>query len=716
MKLFNSLLIIVLLCSVGLTGDDGSMWMPHQMKDLKLKSKGLEMNPSDLYKKDGTGLMSAIVSLGGGTGEFVSKEGLILTNHHVAFGAIQRASNKDNDYIKNGFLAADKTKEIRAIGSIADVLLGYDDVTKYVVRGLKKSMAPGLRQKVIEKNIKRIIARFEKKGKDLRGSVKAMFSGNVYYLFKYKRLRDIRLVYAPPQSLGNYGGDIDNWMWPRHTCDFTFLRAYVSRDNVGAAYSKDNVPYKPKSFLKVSLDGVKEGDFTFVMGYPGRTYKNYTFAELKESSDSMKSRVKDFKAIIDFFEAAGKKDRGIQIKYASLVKGLNNAFKNYTGKLEGFEKYNVFELKKKSEDAFAAWINSDEARKKKYGNALKNVEKVLAENVVFSKKNKIASGITSSYFGSAVLSQAYTILRTVQESAKPDMKRDMGFQKKNMPYIKTRIKFAERRYDFNVDKAFFKFQLKRLLKEPAEIIPAALKPVLANGEAGIDKYVDEMYAKTILKDVKKRLELLKYKPKKLYALKDPFIQLAAELEKGLKAIRKKAKSRSQKFMDVKKLQLAALLAMKEGRLAPDANSTIRFTYGPIKGYNPKDAVVYDYQTTLGGVIEKNTGKKPFNAPAKLVELYKKKDFGRYENKEINDVTTCFLNTTCVTGGNSGSPVLNAKGEQIGIIFDMTYESVTGDYYVIPDYLRTISVDIRYVLFVTEKFSGAHHIVKEVLGN
>jgi hypothetical protein len=714
-KLSGTVVLILLLILVFAADGfpDEGMWMPHQMKELDLAALGLKMDPGDLYKTDGTGLMSAVVYLGGGTAAFVSAEGLILTNHHVAFGAIQRASDKEHDYITHGFLAKTKTGEIPARGYIADVLLGYEDVTSAFLKRLKPNMSPEKRYKTIDRLKKRLIAGAEKKSKDTRCYIKSMYSGNRYYLFKFKRLRDIRVVYAPPQSIGNYGGDVDNWMWPRHTCDFSFLRAYVSKDNVGAAYSPDNVPYHPKSFFKISPEGVEPGDFTFVMGYPGRTNRNDTSAELQADMDNMRQRIELYQDIIRFYEKAGENNRGVRIKYASHIKGLNNGLKNRTGMLEGLQKHAILKKKKASEKKWLQWLEQEPAQKKKYGNILAEIENFIQQNADFYQRDRRLSFLVSSYFGSAVLAQAHLVYRIVEERQKPDRKREPGYQDRDMFRLKTRIELAERRYDPEVDKAYFKYRLKKLLKQPGSQCPKALLHVLEKGPEGIDAYVDRLYAGTTLRDPKKRLELINMKPGALLKLNDPFIQLAADLEKELKVIREKKKIVRQQRSDLKKVYMASLLEMHKGKIAPDANSSIRFTYGPVKGYHPRDAVTYLPVTTLTGVMEKETGTYPFEVPEKLKKLYHARDFGQYMDKNLEDIPTCFLNTTNVTGGNSGSPTLNANGEVVGVIFDMTYESVIGDYYIIPELQRTISVDIRYVLFITDKFSGARHLLKEM---
>jgi len=714
LKLSKRLALMMLILVFACPGfADEGMWMPHQMKELNLKAKGLTMNPGDLYKKDGTGLMSAVVYMRGSTGAFVSSEGLILTNHHVAFRAIQRASDKEHDYIKNGFLAGSTADEIPARGNIVDVLLDYEDVTPIVMKKLKPGMTPGQRYKTLEGIKKKLIAKAEKKGKDLRCSVKSMYKGNKYYLFKSKRLRDIRLVYAPPQSIGNFGGEIDNWMWPRHTCDFTFLRAYVSKDNQGTAHSPDNVPYQPKSVMKISVEGVKEGDFTFIMGYPGTTRRNYTLSELQFEIEKMKRRVNDYKGILSVFEEAGENDRAIEIKYASLVKGVSNALKNRMAQLEGFRKESILDKKRAFEKKFMEWVGQQPQRKKKYNDILTKIENFMRRNADFYLKKQQLDGLVRRRIGPALLAQAHLVYRAVEESQKPDIQRESGFQKRDRFTIENRIKLAERGYELETDKTYLKFLLKKLLKQGASQYPKALIPMLEKGSDAVDAYVDKLYSGTIMKDAKRRLELIKLKPAVLLKLNDPFIKLAVDLEKELKVLRDKENIVDQQREDLKMIYMAAMLEMHKGKIAPDANASIRFTYGYIKGYHPRDAVTYRSQTTLQGIMEKETGEFPFEVPEKLKALYRARDFGGYKDNNLDDIATCFLNTTNVTGGSSGSPVLNAGGEQVGIAFDMTYESVIGDYFIIPGLQRVISVDMRYVLFITEKFSRAHHLLKEM---
>jgi hypothetical protein len=704
---------IALSFALALPADEG-MWLPHQIKGLALQSQGLRLNPDDLYKKDGTGLMSAVVNLGGGTGEFVSPDGLILTNHHVAFGAIQRASSKEKDYIQDGFSALARADEIPASGYIADVLLGYEDVTAQIQAKLKPGLTPRQRYDAIEKAQKELVAKAEKAAPDLRATVAAMYSGNQYFLFTYKRIKDVRLVLAPPLDLGNFGGEVDNWMWPRHTADFSFLRAYVSKDGVGADFSAENVPYKPKAIVKLSLDGFKEGDFTFIMGYPGRTYRNNTASEIRFDAESMKLRMAYFKDIIDFFEAAGKSDKEVEIRYASLVKGLYNGLKNYQGKLEGFDKIGLLDRKAAQERAFLDWVGADPARQQRYGAVLSAIEAFTNSYAADVRKNEALTNLVGAYGGSQILSMAYTITRAADESLKPDMKREPSYQKRNLPFIRQSLQLAERGFDLATDRAYLKHRLRILKALPADQLPKALQDLFAGrSDRDVEGFVDRLYDNTGLGDPKKRLMMLDLTPAALARLKDPAIEFAASLEKELKVLREERKAKGQESQDLKKAYEAARLEQMGGKMAPDANGTLRLTFGPVEGYKPKDGVFYLPQTTLTGVMEKAGAQSPFIVPAKIKELYKARDFGRYADLVLKDVPACFLNTTNVTGGNSGSPTFNAKGEQIGIIFDMTYESVVGDYYVIPEYQRSISVDIRYVLFVADKFAGAAPLIHEL---
>ncbi len=671
------------------------------------------MDPDNLYKKDDTGLMSAVVNLGGGTGSFVSDKGLILTNHHVAFGALQRASDPEHNYLQDGFLAKTFSEEIPAPGNVARVLISYQEVSDQINKELKEDMSPLERYNAIDLSKKKLVKEAESKGPDLYASIASAYSGNQYYLYVFKNIKDVRIAYAPPRDLGNFGGEVDNWMWPRHTCDFSLFRAYVSPEGLGVDYSPDNVPYEPIAHLKIAKSGVKEGDFTFIMGYPGKTYRNYSTPELVFDIELLENSIKERLEYIDFFEKASKKSEAVEIKYAGMLKGLYNGLKNFRGKLEGFTKADLVNVKKETDRQYKKWAQQDKSREENYSNIVDKINTYFeSEYKAFYWKNRAVTSLISYYRGPTVLSQAHLIVRIAIESQKQDMERDFSYQERNMPRLIRRIKLAERRYDPAVDNDYTIFRLNKLADQPEDRIPGFMKPMIGEQD-GITSRVTTAFEKTKLTDPEYRLSLIKKSPDELKALNDPLIDLAFEIEKEVSKLRIQRRGINQKLSDMKKIYIKGLLEMHEGRLASDANSTIRFTYGPVKGYTPRDAIFYEPLTTLKGVIDKDTGEYPFNVPEKIKTLHKEKDFGNYMVPELGDVPTCFLNTTNVTGGNSGSPTLDANGDIAGVVFDMTYESVIGDYYIIPELQRVISVDIRYVLFVTDKFSGASHLIKEL---
>lgn len=709
-----ALLVMLSNLAPASSADDG-MWMPHQIKDLDLKARGLKMAPGDLYREGGAGLVNAVVIFGGGgTGEFVSSEGLILTNHHIAFDALQRESTPDRDILTDGFVAMTRETEMPAKGYSVDVLLGYREVTEEILAALSPDMSPGQRHDAIDQAEKRLIADAEKEATDIRASVASMFSGNAYYLFRFKRISDIRLVYAPPQSLGRFGGEIDNWMWPRHSSDFAFMRAYVSPDNVGVEYSEENVPYRPPSVLKVSLEGFKEGDFAFVVGYPGYTHRNKTVAELRSDLDVLERRSEGYREVISFLEEAGRDDREIELRYANCVRALHNRVKNYGAKLEGIEKRDVIEQKTAQEEEFSAWVAASEERRQRYGRALARIEDFMPGYERQSLKGDLLEALAQPHACRTLLGQATTIYRTVAERQKPDLDRDPDYQERNLPTIRTGVEVANQELDVATDRALLKHRLATLSRQSADLVPAALRDLLDKGSVEvIDDFVDGLYEGTVLADPRQRLELLDLDLEALMARNDPLIRLAAELEEEMKELRGAREALDQERQDLRKVYLAARLEQTQGRLAPDANVTIRFTSGAFEGYSPRDAVSYLPQTTLTGLIEKDEGGYPFLVPPAVTEMYRNKDFGRYLDEKLQDVPVCLLTSTLITGGNSGSPTFNAKGELVGVVFDMTYDGVITDYFDVPEVRRTISVDIRNVLFLTEKLGGATHILEEL---
>ncbi|RPI03020.1 MAG: S46 family peptidase [Calditrichaeota bacterium] len=703
----------ILLSSFCLFADEG-MWLPHQIKQLQWDQKGLIIPPDSVFREEGDGLMNAVVRLDGGTGEFVSANGLILTNHHVAYRAIQRASSPEKDYLQYGFSAADRSDEIPAIGLSANVLLGYRDVTDQVVSALKTGVTFRDRYERLDQIKKQLIAQAEAAAPDLRAELKDMYSGNYYYLFTYKRLQDIRITFAPPEDLGHFGGEVDNWMWPRHTCDFTLLRAYVSPTGEGRIYDPQNVPYVPASFLKLSLTGIREGDMTFVMGYPARTYRLDTSREMITSIDFMRTRNEFLADLVTFFENAGADDRGVQIKYASKLRGFTNTQKNYVGKLEGLERHRIVAQKEDEEAAFVQW--TDTPAGSAFQNTLRELNAFLDETARFNDQKYHHEILLSSSTGPSLLVAANTICRAVGEREKSDEERDSEYQQRNDQDLRQTLQLVEKSMDLKTDEAYFVHLLVRMFDWDPQLVPKPLMDVVAtHSQRRVAKFVRDLYRHTQLGDVGRRMAYYEMSAAELARLDDPMIRLAAALEKEAGAMREAAKALTQQKYELKGNLLKGWLTWRQGRLAPDANSTIRMTMGQVAGYAPRDAVYYQPQTFLTGLLEKDGGAFPFAVPAKIKELYQNGDFGPYQDLQKRDIPACFLNATTVTGGNSGSPTLNARGEQVGIIFDMTFESVIGDYYIIPELQRSINVDIRFVLFILDKFAGAEGLVTELVG-
>jgi hypothetical protein len=697
---------------------DEGMWMLHQLGELdqaKLKAMGITLTPTELWDlKTNTGLASAIPSLGGCSASFVSAEGLIVTNHHCAFGAIQQNSTPEKDYITKGFLAKTKAEELPARGSRVYVFKGYEDITTAVRSALKPSMKPEERGKALETREKELVAACEKDG--LRCRVASMYNGYKYYMFKQQELRDVRLVYAPPRSIGEYGGETDNWMWPRHTGDWSYLRAYVGADGKPADFNAANVPFKPERFLKVATVPVKEGDFTMIMGYPGRTMRYRLAASLQDDLEfNYPQRVKTSKETVAILEEHGRTGKDVEIKLASRVKGIYNGLKKSEGMLEGLTKSDLIETKRAEEAKLAAWIAADPARKAKYGAAIATLERLQAERRATRERDMVFGSIGQS---SSLLGAASTAVRWAEERAKPsDLDREMGFQARDERQLRQRFSLTQRNLDLPTDKDLFAYALRRAAALPAgqRIAPvdAALAGTGKTGDDAIKALIEKLYGTTTLADEKSRTAMLDEDLATLQARKDPFVDLALALRKESKKIEEADKRSEGEAIVANPLYMEALLAARGGALYPDANGTLRFTYATVKGYSPRDGVYNKPFTTLAGVAAKHTGKGEFNCPPSLLEAAKKGPYERYTDPRLGDVPSCFLSTNDITGGNSGSPIMNGKGELIGLAFDGNYEWLTSDYEFSDDLSRTINVSSIYMLWVMDHLDKAHNLLREM---
>jgi hypothetical protein len=695
-----------------LTLADEGMYPISEIYKLNLKAKGLKIDPKSIYNPNRAGLIDAVVQLSGCTGSFVSSEGLIVTNHHCAFGAVQAASTKDNDYVTFGFHAPTLKDEIQARGISARILESYRDVSKEVLSAINDKMELAERTKAMDKKIREIVTEAEKKYPGKRAEVSEMFTGKVYVLFLSTVLRDVRLVYVPPRSIGEFGGENDNWVWPRHTGDFSFLRAYVAPDGSPADFSVNNVPYHPKKFLKVNPAGVEEGDFAFVLGYPGRTFRHRTSHYLAYEENYRMPYIADlFDWQITTMEELGKNDRAIALKHDARIKGLANTMKNYRGKLLGMKRLHIVENKQAEEKLLQQFIDADPQRKALYGLILEEIGKVYQEMTDNAAAEMVLDNLRSS---TTVLSSAFTLYESALELQKPDLERLPAYTERNLNNTKANLKRGLSNYYEPTEKAFLKHILLQALALPDnQRIEEIDRQFKGRSEDEIDRTIDQAIAQTRLTDESVLTAAFGRSADELVQMKDPFIRAAGLLYPTYQKLREIRQRRDGALSKLSALLIDVKQQYQKTSFIPDANSTLRFTFGHIKGYTPVDATYFKPISTLTGVVEKTTGKDPYATPQKVLDLYKAKDFGRYRSAKLKDVPVAILYDMDTTGGNSGSPVLNAYGELVGVNFDRAYEATINDYAWSDSYSRSIAVDIRYVLWVTEKVGGADHILHEL---
>jgi len=712
MALRSVVLVSVAGLSSAAQADEG-MWMPSQLPQIgaQLEATGFKGDPKDLADLT-RAPMSAVVSLGGCTASFVSPDGLVVTNHHCAYGAIQLNSTPQDNLMANGFNAATRDHEVSA-GPAARVLVttAFDRVTDRILADARGKTGRAYYD-AVDAASKAAVAECEQEA-GYRCSVANMYYGTDFYLVRQLELKDIRLVYAPPEAIGNYGDEIDNFMWPRHSGDFAFYRAYVGKDGKPAEFAKDNVPYRPAAFLKVSTDPVAEGDFAMLAGYPGTTYRHRSAAEFADQIGSqLPSRIDLYDSLIRTIEQASAGNAESGVRYASQLAGLKNNLKRAQGELDGLRRSDAIAVRREDEAAMLAWLSKQVDAKATRAD-IDAARAVIAESHATRERDQLFATMRSQ---TQLLKSAMQLQRLATERGKPDPQRESGYQQRDEALIEAALKQAQRRYDPAVEKAVLAELLARYRKLPATQHIAELDAVFGNDEAQAKAALDALYAGTRLGDEAERLRLLSAPPGEAIASTDALMQAAAKLLPAQLRIEDADKTREGELLRLRPAYMRALIAYRESQgraVYPDANSTLRVSYGKVSSLVPRDGVRYTPLTTVQGILEKHTGKVPFDAPKPLRDAIAKGDFGSSIDPALKTQTVDFMTNLDTTGGNSGSPVLDAHGRLIGLNFDSNWEAVSASWMYDPRYKRAIHVDIRYLRWLLAKVYPAPQLLKEM---
>ena len=711
-------LMVFCLVPVRVFGDEG-MFLPDTISQLplrKLNQRGLKIPITDIYNPNGVSIKDAVVIIDGGTGEFVSPEGLLLTNHHVAFDALVSASSQANDYGAKGFVAKTRAEELPAKGYNVTITQNLKDVTSEILSGVSETMSPAERSRAIQVKSRAMESAGANQAEGISVRVLPMNEGLFYYKFTYLVLLDVRIVYAPPKAIGFFGGDADNFEWPRHCGDFTFMRAYAGANGKPAEYSTANVAYKPKKFLPLSMAGVKEGDLMLVMGYPGSTRRYRESYSIAYNQDIVMPFLIDvYTRQIEALQNAGKNDPALRIKLQSTIFGLSNDLKNYEGSVIALRRANIVAQRQAEEAAFTRWLDANPARKGKYGEVLAALDKVYRELTATAQRDLL---IQQMFGASDLLAIASFAQRAAADKEKPESDRNSALGATGIQRVRAQIAGVLAERNLTAERELLTYLLMK-----ADELPAGQKIDFIERRFGSPggetrRRAEENFARDVVESKRYSTAenvsgLLDLSSAQLRELREPLIDFANELGAEVTRLQPRQQTFNATVARWRPLLIQGLTEMRGAKPYPDANRTLRFTYGEVKGYVPHDAAVYLPFTTLSGVIEKDTGREPFDVPEKLKQLYRARDFGPYATADGANVPVDFLSTTDIIGGNSGSPIMNGLGQQVGIIFDGNYEGLGNDFVYNDAKGRAIAVDIRYVLFLTDKFGGAGYILKEL---
>ena len=700
-----------------LIADEG-MWLPQLlslMNEEDMHKKGLKITAEDIYDINNSSLKDAVVALNGGgcTAEMISSEGLMLTNHHCVDDLLQSHSSVENNYLEEGFWAMSKSEELKNENLSATFLISIEDVTNRFADSLDNSLSESERSRKISE-ISKIIVKEKTDSTSFSARVKSFFGGNNFYLITYQIFKDVRLVGAPPSSIGKFGGDTDNWMWPRHTGDFSLLRVYMAPDGSPAEYSIENIPYKPKHHFPIQLDGVENEDFTMIMGYPGRTNRYLTSYGVQEALEITYPEIIDIRTKkLAIMRAGMNSSKTKKLQYAAKYSGISNYWKYYIGQSKGLKRMRVYDKKIAIENEFISWVGQGENKiTKKYIGVLDSLKEAYQKNKEIAL---VRTYLTEAIFqGAEILSFSYTMKNRINTLPKEKEKRKVALKK-----IKTIAKEFYKNYDPEIDQELLSEMLEMYYENVPKPLHASIFKKIENQLFGVKKLDFNYYAKNLFKksyfsNEEKCLNFLK-NPSKILVNKDPaYLTFSSIYNKYLEELYPTRKEIRSLMKKGNRLFIAGLQEMDTLRkFYPDANSTMRLTYGNVGDYKPGEAMLYDYYTTITGVMEKedNTNEE-FIVHPRLKELYQKNDFGRYADKD-SSLRVNFISNNDITGGNSGSPVINAWGEIVGTAFDGNWEAMSGDIAFETKIQRTISVDIRYILFVIDKFANASYLIDEM---